>query len=140
MSKYVIAVNKEEFLMLNQYEAFTLKRKVGRKSPLTYTRKPREVFIALRNGGKKDRLLFVRDVAEIDNFDEIRDNFKESELTYTRAEEIIVNGMIPATATLVKVDTKKGEITIKDLMILGQPKTLKELGLQRVPKVFTRVK
>lgn len=140
MSKYIIAVNKEEFLMLNQNEELTLKRKVGRKSPLTYTRKPKEVYIALRNGAKKDRLLFVRDVAEIDNFDEIRDNFKESELTYTRVEEIIVNGMIPATATLVNVNTKKSEITIKDLMILGEPKTLKELGLQRVPKVFTRIK
>ena len=140
MSKYIIAVNKEEFLMLNQNEELTLKRKVGRKSALTYTRKPKEVYIALRNGGKKDRLLYVRDVAEIDNFDEIRDNFKESELTYTRAEEIVVNGMIPATATLVNVNTKKSEITIKDLMILGEPKTLKELGLQRVPKVFTRIK
>lgn len=142
MSDYVITLNKEEFSVLNwkSNELVLHRKRVGRKCPLTYLKKPKEVYIALRNGGKKDRLIFTREVAEIDNFDEIKDNFKASELNYTKVEEIVVNGMIPATALLTKVDTKEKIFVLSDLEILGAPKKVSEFGLKKVPPIFAKAK
>ena len=140
--KYVLTLDRTEFTILNCYQlTHTINRKIGKKCALKKNRNPYKVYIVVRKG-KNNTLYFERQVAQIDgeNFDIAAQDFKASDLQYHVAEKYEVNGLILATAKIVKIRRKLNEITLSELEILAEPLALEKVGLKRIPRVFSTIK
>lgn len=140
--KFVLALDRTEFTILNCYQlTHTINRKMGKKCVLKKNRKPYKVYIVVRNG-KDNTLYFERQVAQIEgeNFDIAAQDFKASDLEYKVAEKYEVNGLILATAKIIKIRSKLNEITLSELEILAEPLALEKVGLKHVPRVFGTIK
>lgn len=139
MIKYVISLNRDEFMALNSYDNtnVNITRDVSKFKSLLKDELPITCYIVVRKG-KNNTILFERQVAQ-ENIDELDLNKNINEqLTYEAVERFEANGYIVATAKICDFNAITHTLTMSELNILDSAYSLDKVGLKRIPSAYSK--